>query len=118
MFVFFRLFRIHLFVHPIIDTLAVSGAVPISDLRCAVSRVPADCRVLSCTDLMVDESSLTGEGALVEKTSSVLLFNEAAADLPIAERTNIIFMVRGGCRCIYRKLRCGSWVEAWHLCVL
>jgi magnesium-transporting ATPase (P-type) len=47
---------------------------------------------------MVDESSLTGEGALVEKTSSVLLFNEAAADLPIAERTNIIFMVRGGRR--------------------
>lgn len=66
--------------------------------RRAVSRVPADCRVLSCTDLMVDESSLTGEGALVEKTSSILLFNEAAADLPIAERTNIIFMVRGEIR--------------------
>lgn len=55
--------------------------------------MPADCRVLSCTDLMVDESSLTGEGALVEKTSAILLFNEAQ-DVPIAERTNIIFMVR------------------------
>lgn len=49
--------------------------------------------MLSCTDLMVDESSLTGEGALVEKTSAILLFNEAQ-DVPIAERTNIIFMVR------------------------
>jgi len=39
-------------------------------------RVPADCRVLSCTDLLVDESSLTGEALPAEKTATLLLFNE------------------------------------------
>jgi len=39
-------------------------------------RVPADCRVLSCTDLLVDESSLTGEALPAEKTAALLLFNE------------------------------------------
>eukprot|EP00624_Nannochloropsis_granulata_P000180 evm.model.NODE_10694_length_6140_cov_18.397068.2 len=39
-------------------------------------RVPADCRVLSCTDLLVDESSLTGEALPAEKTAGLLLFNE------------------------------------------
>lgn len=68
--------------------------------------------MLSCTDLMVDESSLTGEGALVEKTSSVLLFNEAAADLPIAERTNIIFMVRGEQTYIRKLWRAGVYTES------
>ena len=39
-------------------------------------RVPADCRVLSCTDLLVDESSLTGEALPAEKTAALLPFNE------------------------------------------
>ena len=65
--------------------------------------MPADCRVLSCTDLLVDESSLTGEALPAEKTASLLLFSHegpAAStnaatgqhEVPIAERTNTIFM--------------------------
>jgi magnesium-transporting ATPase (P-type) len=34
-------------------------------------RVPADCRVVAATDLLVDESSLTGESKLVEKGENV-----------------------------------------------
>lgn len=43
-------------------------------------RVPADCRVLSCTDLLVDESSLTGEALPAEKTAALLLFTELAGN--------------------------------------
>lgn len=41
--------------------------------------VPADCRVLSCTDLLVDESSLTGEALPAEKTSALLLFSNSSS---------------------------------------
>ena len=34
-------------------------------------RVPADCRLLAATDLMVDESSLTGESCLMDKAEAV-----------------------------------------------
>ena len=66
-----------------------------------VARVPADCRVLDCTDLMIDESSLTGETMPAEKTSSILLFEETH-DIPIAERTNITYMVSWSAICSRR----------------
>jgi Mg2+-importing ATPase len=49
--------------------------------------VPGDCLLLESKDLYVDEAMLTGETFPVEKTVSVL-----AADTPLAQRTNTIWM--------------------------
>jgi hypothetical protein len=79
-----------------------AGAAGPDDVR---GRIPADCRVISCTDLMIDESSLTGEAMPAEKTASILLFNETH-EIPIAERTNVVFMVSpGGGRSWHRGKR-------------
>ncbi|KAJ3616143.1 hypothetical protein Zmor_012035 [Zophobas morio] len=49
--------------------------------------VPADLRIIESSDLMIDESILTGESLMVEKT------HEAVADTKIlAEMKNIAFM--------------------------
>ncbi len=42
-------------------------------------RVPADCRIVDCVELGVDESSLTGENVSVMKCSQALTFYGAAA---------------------------------------
>jgi Mg2+-importing ATPase len=52
----------------------------------AGASVPADCRILSSTDLFVDESTLTGESYPAEKAAGRL-----AADTPLAERSNALF---------------------------
>lgn len=48
--------------------------------------VPADGRILHSFSLQVNESSLTGESANVEKQEQVL-----SSDLPLAERTNMVY---------------------------
>jgi P-type Ca2+ transporter type 2C len=48
--------------------------------------VPADLRLLQASQLQVDESPLTGESLPVSKTTDTL-----EADLPLAERTNMLF---------------------------
>jgi P-type Ca2+ transporter type 2C len=48
--------------------------------------IPADLRVIEASNLQVDESPLTGESVPVTKTTRVL-----SADLPLAERTNMLF---------------------------
>lgn len=48
--------------------------------------IPADVRILQAVNLQVDESALTGESLPVSKTVDPL-----AADLPLAERTNMLF---------------------------
>ena len=49
--------------------------------------VPADARLLEVTTLETDESSLTGESSSVTKEDTVL-----AAETPLAERRNLVFM--------------------------
>lgn len=50
--------------------------------------VPADVRLLSTSDLRVDESLLTGESAPVNKDSELVL----PADTPLAERTTMAYL--------------------------
>jgi Mg2+-importing ATPase len=53
----------------------------------AGSAVPADCRLLECLDLFVDESALTGETFPVEKS-----LGDVGADSALAKRTNSVWM--------------------------
>ncbi|MEB3278398.1 MAG: cation-transporting P-type ATPase [Lyngbya sp.] len=48
--------------------------------------VPADLRILEASKLQADESALTGESVPVSKTTEAL-----EGDLPLAERTNMLF---------------------------
>jgi P-type Ca2+ transporter type 2C len=60
----------------------------------AGDRVPADLRIIEATDLDVDESPLTGESHHVAKDPAPV-----AADAPLAERTNMLYLgttVRSG----------------------
>lgn len=57
-------------------------------------RIPADVRLLTAVDLDVDESSLTGEGEVVRKTTDA-----CAPGAPLGERSSMVFMgtlVRNG----------------------
>jgi len=53
----------------------------------AGDRVPADIRIIECTDLLVDESALTGESLPVEKSPETL-----PKDLSIQERKNMLYL--------------------------
>ncbi|MFP3899364.1 MAG: HAD-IC family P-type ATPase [Acidimicrobiia bacterium] len=53
----------------------------------AGDRVPADLRLIESSDLAVDESTLTGESAAVDKD-----IDAVAADTPLAERRNMLYM--------------------------
>ncbi|HCR43691.1 MAG TPA: magnesium-translocating P-type ATPase [Ruminococcaceae bacterium] len=81
--------------------------IPISDIvpgdivyLAAGDMVPADVRVLSCKDLFIGQSSITGESAPVEKTAAPLAKAESA---PL-ECSNLAFMgsnvVSGSAVCI------------------
>lgn len=48
--------------------------------------VAADGRILGCYSLQVNESSLTGESANVDKTDTIL-----EGELPLADRTNMVY---------------------------
>ena len=54
------------------------------------SVVPADCRLLSSSDLLVDESSLTGEPEPRMKTTIAL--PDITEDSPISEKYNLVFL--------------------------
>ncbi len=58
-------------------------------------QVPADCRILEATNLLVDESALTGESTPVDKNSQLLMKDK----VQIADMSNMIFkgtfIVRG-----------------------
>lgn len=63
------------------------------------NRVPADMRILSSHQLMVDEAVLTGESLPVEKADATL--NPAT---PVVERSNMLFggtlVVQGNCKAV------------------
>ena len=60
-------------------------------------RIPADARIVRCSNLSVDESALTGESSPVDKTSDILI----GKNISIADQKNMIFMnttaARGRC---------------------
>lgn len=62
-------------------------------------KVPADCRIIKCDELHVDESMLTGESIHVLKHS-----HEINEEVPLAERKNLVFMntfiIRGSATCM------------------
>jgi Ca2+-transporting ATPase len=61
-------------------------------------RVPADCRVLSCSNLSVDESLLTGESLPVRKVASneqVKAFRPGGDDLPFVYSGTLVVAGRG-----------------------
>ncbi len=62
-------------------------------------KVPADCRILECKELYVDESMLTGESRPVLKGHSALL-----KSVPLAERKCLAFMnayvTKGTAKCL------------------
>ena len=49
--------------------------------------IPADARIVNCTNFEVDESALTGESEPVEKSCDVVL----EENTPVAERKNMVF---------------------------
>ncbi len=53
--------------------------------------VPADCRIIECASMKIEESALTGESVPVEKKDGVL---EAGAngDVSLGDRKNMVFM--------------------------
>lgn len=51
-------------------------------------RIPADARLISAEELLVDESPLTGESEPVRKNPDVIL----EPDTPVSERVNMLFM--------------------------
>ena len=51
-------------------------------------RVPADARLITCTDLKIDEAMLTGESIPVKKNAAIIL----PEDTPVADRKNMVFM--------------------------
>jgi Mg2+-importing ATPase len=50
-------------------------------------KVPADCKILECKDLFVNEATLTGESYPVEKSSALL-----SKDIPLRGRVNSLLM--------------------------
>ena len=50
--------------------------------------VPADCRILECASLKIEEAALTGESVPVEKEEGVL----AGDDVPLGDRKNMMYM--------------------------
>ncbi len=63
----------------------VSGDVILLE---AGDRIPADARIVYATNFQTQEASLTGESTPVAKHASVL----TGADVPLADRTNMVFM--------------------------
>lgn len=49
--------------------------------------IPADCRILECASLNVEEAALTGESVPVEKTREAL-----TGDIGLGDRTNMLYM--------------------------
>ncbi|GJP67468.1 hypothetical protein CLOP_g24288 [Closterium sp. NIES-67] len=54
-------------------------------------KVPADIRVIEATDLMVDNSALTGESAAVERGTELAVDSEGRAVIEPLEAANLVF---------------------------
>ena len=52
--------------------------------------VPADCRILECASLKIEEAALTGESVPVEKTDDVV--SHDGKEVPLGDRRNMCYM--------------------------
>lgn len=64
--------------------------VVVGDILCVETgaKLPADCRLIESTQLMSDESALTGESMAVHKDASFIC---EAENTPVAERQNMLY---------------------------
>lgn len=79
----------------------------------AGNRVPADCRLIKCTNLTVDESSLTGESIAAEKDATAI-FDELT---PLGDRKNMVMastFVTGG-KAMAISVKTGMDTEVGHI---
>ena len=53
--------------------------------------VPADCRIIECASLKVEEAALTGESVPAEKVADTLTV-ESGKDVPLGDRKNMLYM--------------------------
>lgn len=62
----------------------------VGDIICVSTgdKIAADCRLISSSSLMIDESALTGESVPVHKDAEFVLHK---SDIPVAERVNMLY---------------------------
>jgi len=82
------------------NVMLTAGEIVVGDIIfvSAGDRIPADARLISSNDLIVDESALTGESMPVSKFAEKIL----SAETPLAERVNMLYSgcyVTGGNGC-------------------
>ena len=53
--------------------------------------VPADCRILESHSIKVEEAALTGESVPVNKIMDILYLKENVLDIPLGDRTNMLY---------------------------
>jgi len=69
--------------------------------------VPADCRILECASLKIEEAALTGESVPAEKTADVL----SGEEVPLGDRKNMMYM---GSTVVYGRgtaIVCGTGMD-------
>lgn len=54
--------------------------------------VPADCRIVECASMKVEEAALTGESVPVAKLLGALMLPKGTDDVPLADRKNMCYM--------------------------
>jgi len=53
--------------------------------------VPADCRILESYSMKVEEAAITGESVPVNKIIDILTLKENTLDIPLGDRTNMLY---------------------------
>ncbi len=53
--------------------------------------IPADCRILESYSMKAEEAALTGESVPVSKIYDLLMLKENALDIPLGDRTNMLY---------------------------
>jgi len=53
--------------------------------------VPADCRIIECHSMKVEEAAITGESIPVNKMIDILTLTENKLDIPLGDRTNMLY---------------------------